>query len=368
MDDPALWICLRDSPGLRPDQVAALLRKFGTPAAVYGSPTRELESEVGPTAARPIAEGPEALLPGARAELDRADALGHRALVWGDPQYPQLLAEIGDAPAVLYVRGAIPAGPRFSIVGSRRGTARGRETARAFAARIAGAGACVVSGLAYGVDSAAHRGALDAAGYTAAVLASGLDDPTPHGNRPLARRILAAGGALLSEHPPGTPVRPYHFPRRNRLISGLSAGTLIVEARAASGSLWTARHAREQSREVYAVPGPIDSDHCVGSNRLLRDGAITVLDEEDALTAAFRHEAAHPSLPWPKPALARQEAALLEALAAGPSEPDDLALALGAPPSALASLLLDLELRGLITREGSRISAGPAVRAGAPRP
>jgi DNA processing protein len=207
-----------------------------------------------------------------------------------------------------------------------------------------------VSGLAYGIDAAAHEGALAGGGPTLAVLASGLDRPTPAGNRRLAERILAAGGGWLSEHPPGTAALPHHFPERNRLISGLASVTLLVEARAASGTLWTARHALEQDRELMVVPGPIDDEHYRGSNRLLRDGAALVLESADLLLAlglAPRGAAR---------GAGEQADPLLRALGEGPCDADRLARLLFLSPSVLSGRLLELELAGRIERRGNRIS------------
>jgi DNA processing protein len=269
-----------------------------------------------------------------------------------------LLLEIPDPPVLLYLRGHPPEGPFVSVVGSRRATPRGREVARLFSAALARAGAVVASGLAYGIDAAAHTGALEAGSRTVAVLASGLDQPGPVGNRALARRILRQGGAWLSEHPPGAVPRAYHFPDRNRLISGLSRAALIVEARERSGSLSTARHAADQGRDVLVVPGPVDTDACRGSNRLLVEGAIAVVDPDDAVAAALGR------LDWPPPGPTSELRPLpegdggriLRRIRGGPCGPDDLVRELGLPPARVAALLLDLELEGWVKREGRRVS------------
>jgi len=288
--------------------------------------------------------------------LERAGAAGIRALAPNDPDFPRALREIPDPPLVLWVKGALPGGPALAIVGSRRPSARGEATARAFAAELARAGAAIVSGLAYGIDSAAHEGALAAGGPTLAVLASGLLNVTPRGRRGLAERILAGGGAWLSERPPGADAAARHFPERNRLISGLASATLVVEAREKSGSLWTARHALEQGREVLVVPGPIDSEQCRGTNRLLRDGATPILDAADLQAALLgplaRTLVQHELLPAASPA-AR---AVLELLADGPCDLDALARTLGRAPRELASALLELELDGRVRRDGTRLA------------
>jgi DNA processing protein len=239
------------------------------------------------------------------------------------------------------------------MVGSRKATPRARQLARDWASDLARAGACIVSGLALGVDAQAHRGALDARGLTLAVLASGLDRPSPASNRRLADEILDAGGAWLSEHAPGVRSLPHHFPRRNRIISGLARAVLIVEAREASGSLWTARHAIDQGRELLVVPGPVDTDACRGSNALLRDGAAPVIEVDDLLYAVLQRDRTHvraPSAPAP------DWDPLLAALAQGPCDVDALGRALGLAADALAERLLDLELAGSIRRSGARVS------------
>jgi DNA processing protein len=208
-----------------------------------------------------------------------------------------------------------------------------------------------VSGLAYGIDAAAHSGALAASGPTIAVLASGLDRPSPVGNRRLARRILDTGGAWVSEYPPGTGAHARHFPERNRLISGLARITLIVEAREKSGTLWTARHAIDQNRSVFVVPGPVDSDAYRGSNALLRDGAGVALEPGDL----FRDLGLEVLVPR---ATASHDlgARILAQLTEGPSTPDALAAAVSITASEVSAALLDLELDNLITRRGTRIA------------
>jgi DNA processing protein len=247
------------------------------------------------------------------------------------------------------------------MVGSRRPSARGREAARGLAAAAAHAGVAVVSGLAYGLDAAAHEGALAASGATFAVLASGLDRPSPLGNRGLARRIVDAGGGWISEYPPGTPALAHHFPVRNRLISGLAGLVVIVEARERSGSLWTATHAANQGRDVAAVPGPVDTDLCRGSNRLLRDGAIPILDAEDLLDELFpgRPRASRPASV--EPLTSREGRRVVEVLREGPAEADGLARRLGLAAAALAEVLLELELAAHVTRQGSRVALAARV-------
>jgi DNA processing protein len=335
MEDLAAWVALSRATGLTRALAWRLLERSGTPAAVL--------------AAGDVTDG-RRLLDEARRELERARKLGLRALVHADAEYPDALRAIPDPPLVLYARGALPSGPALAVVGSRLASARAREAARAWCASLAAAGVWIVSGLAYGIDAAAHRGALDGDGFTLAVLASGLDRPSPTGNVRLAREILDAGGGWLSEHPPGVPALAHHFPERNRLISGLARAVWVVEARERSGTLWTARHALDQGREVFVTPGPIDTDLCRGSNALLRDGAGPVLE------AADLHLALLGSVPAPPAAAGRGPgAALLACLRDGPADADALGRSLGLEGAALADLLLELELAGAIAREGSRI-------------
>jgi DNA processing protein len=254
------------------------------------------------------------------------------------------------------VRGPLPSGPALAIVGSRRPSSRARACAQAFSAELARAGVAIVSGLAYGIDTAAHEGALAGAGPTVAVLASGLSIVTPHGQAPLAERILAAGGAWLSEREPSADARAFHFPERNRLISGLARVTLVVEARERSGSLWSARHALEQGRDVAVVPGPIDTDLCRGSNRLLREGATPILEADDLRAAVLGPLAARPAAA-PAAGASPAARAVLAHLADGPCEIDALARALGRGAGELAQALLELELEGRVRREGARVQA-----------
>ena len=325
-----------------------LLARATLCAASLSRPQARRSLEAWPAHPRSTAAGERA--------LERAAAAGIRALAPAHPEFPAALREIPDPPLLLWVKGVLPAGPLLSIVGARRPSARGEASARAFAAELARAGVAIVSGLAYGIDSAAHEGALAGGGPTVAVLASGLLDVTPHGRRGLAERILAGGGAWLSERPPDADARARHFPERNRLISGLAACTLVVEAREKSGSLWTARHALEQGREVGVVPGPIDSEQCLGTNRLLRDGATPILEAADLHAALLGPLAAQPVQRELLPDVSPAARAVLELLADGPCDVDALARALGRAPRELASALLELELDGRLRREGTRLA------------
>jgi len=325
-----------------------------------------------------------------RLEADRRALarVGARLVAWPSRQYPELLRPLADPPPVLAVRGCIEAlsEPAVAIVGARAATHEGRDTARALAFSLAQLGLVVVSGLARGIDAAAHRGALEAGGRTVAVQARGLDGVYPAEHARLAEAI-AGRGAVVAELPVGAQPRPAHFPLRNRLISGLSLATVVVEARLRSGSLVTAQHALAQGREVLAVPGALRAPTSAGPNGLLRDGARALLDTEDVLRAlppqvlatlearaAARSESADEAQSSPGAAedagaritgegrsaaglsaasvpLDAPGRALLDCLDRGPLDRDRLARALDWSPAETAARLLMLELDGRVREE-----------------
>jgi DNA processing protein len=281
--------------------------------------------------------------------LKRAEDAGTQLLCVEDQAYPTLLQQIPQPPPLIYVRGALTPADEWSlaVVGTRSPTTYGKEAARRVVGDLAGAGISIVSGLALGVDAIAHGAALEVGGRTIAVLGSGVDLPYPERNRRLAAQIVEQG-ALISEFPLGTLPVPTNFPARNRLISGLAQGTLVVEAGARSGALITVQFALEQGRDVFAIPGQIFSRASEGTNRLIRDGAGLVTQAGDVLDA----------LNWTK-ATAQQEvklalpddpteAALLALISYNPQHIDELSRAAGLPtPSASAALAM-LELKGLV--------------------
>ena len=305
---------------------------------------------------------------------DPADAPGQCLLRRGEPGYPPQLEAIPDPPDLLYLRGdaAVLAVPAIAIVGSRRPTPAGRATAFEFARQLALRGLMVTSGLAAGIDAAAHRGALAAGGLTVAVCGTGLDQTYPPGHAALAGEI-AARGALVSEFPPGTLPLPHHFPRRNRIISGLALGVLVVEAQHRSGSLITARLAAEQGREVFALPGSIHNPLARGCHRLIRDGArlVETVDEVVAglqadLFAALPGAVSQPRgrqaiSPGP---LDRESKILLNACGFEPVDVDTLVRRTGLTAASVASLLVMLELRGEVEPSAGgtycRLPARPA--------
>jgi DNA processing protein len=300
---------------------------------------------------------------GIDADLRWLASSGAELLAATDPAYPELLRASPDAPAVLYVLGDLRAlaEPQLGMVGSRNPTAGGRDTARSFAAWFAQAGICITSGLALGIDTACHEGALQAGGLTIAVLGCGLDVCYPAQNQRLAQRIAAAG-ALVSEFPPGTEPRAAHFPQRNRIIAGLSCGTLVVEAACDSGSLITARLAGNAGREVFAVPGSIHNPVVRGCHELIRQGAKLVERPEDVLVElkiplASQLLATSPPRASAGAALDKEYKILLDALAFEPASVDTLIERTGLNSESIASMLLVLELDGHVApHPGGRYS------------
>ena len=278
------WVWLAECRGLSNQTRLALLRHFGSPEDVYYADAEELSLAEGMT--RPqLAALEEHGLDKAEQILADCQRLGLRILTVQDAEYPGRLQNIYDPPCLLYVRGRLPAFDEeaaVAVVGTRNCTPYGISCAEKLGYGLTRGGAVVVSGLARGIDAAASRGALRAGGVTVGVVGNGLDVPYPYENRYLYEDIAAAG-VLLSEYPPGTQPARSHFPARNRILSGLSVATLVVEAPEKSGALITAETAMEQGREVFAVPGPIDAPASMGCNRLIQDGAGLVADPWDIL-------------------------------------------------------------------------------------
>lgn len=278
-----------------------------------------------------------------------------RRLLPDQAEYPAELRAIPDPPCELYVRGAVPPAPRVAVVGSRRADEYGLALARRMGEGLAAAGVCVVSGGAGGVDTAALQGCLEAGGRAVAVLGTGVDVTYPARNRKLFERV-AQRGALLSEYPPGTEGRPEHFPRRNRLVSGLSLGVVVVQAARESGSLITAREAARQGRLVMAVPGPAGHELSAGVHDLLRRGARLVESAPEALNElglARPGESAQERLPLtePPPDLSPEERGLLEAIGEVEHSIDALTQHSGLPSGKVAALLFRLELLGLVSQK-----------------
>jgi len=360
------WIALNMTPGVGPRAAARLLERFGSAEGVYGALRSELERlRLRPEAVESIAlrDRHEE----AARELERVRALeGADLLVLDDGAYPQLLREIADPPITLYVRGAWAEcleAPCLGVVGSRRCSTYGQNVASMLSRDLASRGVTVVSGLARGIDAAAHRGALEAGGRTVAVLGTGLDEIYPRDHRKLAEEILERGGALVTQFPLGTPPVAENFPYRNRIISGLSLGVLVVEAAENSGSLITARLAMEQNREVFAVPGNITSRNSFGTNYLIKGAGAKLVQQWQDVASEFPAEVAARMLPpetkavsagtpqkAPEPSdLSDDERSLLALLS--PDEPehiDGLAEKSGLDVSMLSALLLGLEMRDVV--------------------
>ena len=279
------WISLNMTPGVGPRVATNFLERFGSPSAVFHARRHELESmRLKPETIESIIKNEFAER--AEGELDRVKNLGGDILILDDGSYPNLLREIADPPITLYVRGDWQAcldQPCVGVIGSRQCSTYGENASEMLSRDLASRGITIVSGLARGIDSAAHRGALQATGRTVAVMGTGTDGVYPKENTRLVREILDGGGCLVSQFPLGTPPLKDNFPYRNRIISGLSLGVLIVEASERSGSLITARLAAEQNREVMAVPGNITSSNSYGTNYLIKAGAKLVQQWQDVV-------------------------------------------------------------------------------------
>ena len=342
-------------PGVGAARVRTLVIRLGSARAVFDSPVSRLAAVdgVGRLTASAIAafDGWTTV----DDQLARAERVGARPLLFSDADFPVLLGQIYDPPALLWVRGHLEAADAaaVAVVGTRRATDYGLRVAEAFARALAEAGVTVVSGLAYGIDASAHAAALDAGGRTVAVLGSGVDRVYPQRNAPLARRIVESGaGAVISEMPMGAAPDAGNFPRRNRIVSGMSLGTLVAEARPTGGALLTAALALEQNREVFAAPAPVfaESD---GTNRLIQGGAAALVtspqDILDALAPHLPARAAAPAAPAERPAdLTAVEVRLLEALTETPQPLDAVCAAADLDTSTALVYLLQLEFRGLV--------------------
>lgn len=356
MDAAGPWLRLVHAPGVGPALGRELLARFGDAAGVCAAPAATLRAAGLADAAIAVLHA-DAEPEGVARDRAWAEGAGRHLVALDDPRYPPRLAAIPDPPPLLYVQGdpEVLAWPALAIVGTRHPTPAGRDTARDFARHLAGAGLIVTSGLAVGIDGAAHEGALAAGAPTVAVTGTGLDRVYPARHADLARRI-AASGALVSELPIGTRPSREAFPRRNRILSGLCAGTLVVEAAVRSGALITARLALDQGREVFAIPGSIHNPVARGCHRLIRQGAKLVETGADVLEelAPYVGEAvAGASAGAGPPAAAAGDddpdyARLLACLDWEPRGVDELAACSGLEAGAVASMLLRLELDGRI--------------------
>ena len=341
-EEAAALLALRRLPGCGDVTCLGLLRRFGSARAALGATLADRAVDAGED------------LAWARDQLARAARLGVAVVGLDDPRYPPLLREIHDPPSCLFVRGRVELlqGTGVAIVGSRRCSPYGAEVARSLSRDLAGRGVVVVSGMARGIDGAAHEGALTA-GATLAVLGCGVDVPYPPSNRDLYERILGEG-AVVSELPLGSPPAAGSFPRRNRIISGVSLGVVVAEAPERSGALITARCGAEQGREVFAVPGEVTNRRCHGGLALLRDGACLARSADDVVEELW------PLLPDPVRNASGPADGGRGAEAEAPSDPllalletgvrhmDALTRGSGLPPAAVSARLLELELAGRV--------------------
>ena len=399
-DELSAWLRLSHAPGLKPAALRALLGAFGLPQRVLEEPFAALAAVAGTEAAgAALAPAPAGFATQVAALREWSAQPGNAVLTLGDPAYPPRLLTMPDPPPLLYIRGRLDRlhARSVAIVGSRSATPQGVEDAERFARVLSAAGIVVVSGLALGVDGAAHRGALsgaanggaDDAGGTVAVIGTGADRVYPASHEALAARI-AAEGAIVSEWPLGTPARPSNFPQRNRLIAGLVEGVLVVEAAMRSGSLITARLANDMGRDVFALPGSIHAPLARGCHRLIKQGARLVETPEEILEelgvqtpsprepdppaadGPARRRTTHATTPplratrEPDPApttappLERDASQLLDALGHAPASLEILAGRTDMPEAKLQATLLRLELAGQV----SALPGGRFVRAG----
>jgi DNA processing protein len=350
-DEFRAWYRLLETPGVGRADTRRLLASFGSAQAVFNAPTAAWRSVVAEPVARALADEPPEVAARLDAALRWLDGGADRSLLSvGDEAYPPRLLQCPDPPLLLYVQGRVDLLARSSIaiVGSRNASVQGADNARAFAAALGRQGFAVVSGLALGIDAAAHEGALQADSGTIAVVGTGPDRVYPAANRALAYRI-AAEGAIVSEFAPGTPPLPSNFPQRNRIIAGLARGTLVVEAALQSGSLITARVAADCGREVFAVPGSIHSPLSRGCHALLRQGAKLVESAQDVLDELGAGGGAATALAAASPARLPDDP-LLEALGQDPVTLDALGARTGLSVQALQARLLELELEGRVAR------------------
>jgi len=359
MDDTQKGACLRLSTlsGLGASLKHRLLEHYGRADAIFAAPLDEIKSLLlisGSALRDTFAATDDARIEQQLALLNshRIDIIQHN-----HEAYPALLREIPDAPAILYVRGDIEllGGPQLAIVGSRHASPGGLKTARAFANDFSRAGLTITSGLATGIDSSAHLGAIDEIGRTIAVVATGLDQVYPQHNLDLARKIVSRG-AMISEFPPLTPARRANFPQRNRLISGLSLGVLVVEADTRSGSLITARMAGEQGREIFAIPGSIHLPTSRGCHQLIRQGAKLVettadvlLELKPYLEPQLARLPDSPSQAKTDPDLDKKSKTVLNKVNFAPTALLDISTDSNLPIELVSSILLQLELAGLVS-------------------
>jgi len=363
MENLLPWFRLKSTPGVGNLLYKRLIDVFHSPENAIHAPRKSLLQVEGLSDRLITAIKRQPLSESVKKELEKVQQKGIKILTLTDTDYPALLREIPDPPPYLYVYGCIPATRKnISIVGSRNATQYGLDTTQRLGRDLASLGITIVSGMARGIDTAAHEGALMAHGKTIAVLGSGLERIYPRENETLFHRI-AESGAVISEFPLSAEPEAHHFPMRNRVISGLSLGTVIVEATLRSGSLITARLAAEQNREVFAVPGSINSFKSTGTHTLIKQGAKLVEqagDIMDEISHWIDHSVSEDNSTLdvntaPKPPLSPLETSVLQALEHYPLHIDDLTRKLGMAPSDLSSTLLRLELKGVVQQDPGKL-------------
>jgi len=355
VDEIFYWLALSLTPGVGSTLIKRLVDQFDNPEAVFQAPMKELLriEGLGEKVALEIRKGP--LEKAVERELSLLKEVGGAILTLKDDAYPKRLRDIYDPPAVLYVRGELKKEDELavSIVGSRKTSPYGRWITEKVSQELARHGVTIVSGMARGIDSLAHWGAISAGGRTIAVLGCGVDVIYPSENRNLFRKIIECG-AVLSEFRMGSPPEAGHFPKRNRIISGLSLGVVVVEASTKSGSLLTAGYALEQGREVFAVPGNVGFEGSRGTNRLIKDGAKMVESSEDVLEEILpqwrREEETTQQVESPGRDLPEEERILYELLGETSLHIDAIIQESGFEPGTVSSLLLNLELKGFISQ------------------
>jgi DNA processing protein len=359
------WLGLALTQGLGPTRIRKLIEHFGTAAAVFHASLTELEATgMRAVSAQSIATGKSFEL--AQQECDKASEAGARIISLSDPEYPSRLKEIYDPPVILFVKGSVEvlAQPGIAMVGTRHPTPYGSGMAERLSIDLAARGLVIISGLARGIDTASHRGAVAAKGKTVAVLGTGIDVMYPKENTRLTEQIIALGGALITEFPVGTSPAPQNFPIRNRIISGMSAGVLVIEAAEYSGTRITSRCALEQNRDVYAVPGNVTNKGSWGPNTLIKQGAKLVATWEDvweelptdvqmALTAMQSNESPEPATAslFPDEVKSPHEKKILKLLKADESTHIDQLVELledEMSSSEIFAALFELELNGKI--------------------
>jgi len=354
-EDIFYWLALHLTPGVGSILIKRLLDRFKTPEAVFRAPLKELLriEGLGERVAGEIQKGPSEKV--VKRELSRLEKTGGKFVTLKDDDYPKRLKDIYDPPALLYLRGELRREDELAVavVGSKKTSAYGREVTERIGRDLARHGVTVVSGMARGIDSVAHQGALQGGGRTIAVLGCGVDMIYPSENRNLFHQIIEQG-AVLSEFPMGSPPEAGHFPRRNRIISGLSIGVVIVQASAESGSLITAGYALEQGREIFAVPGNIGAEGSRGTNRLIKEGAKLVESSEDILEEVLPQWRREGEMAQkgedPVLTLTEAEKCLYGLLEETPLHIDALIRESQLDPGSVSSLLLNLELKGLISQ------------------